>query len=75
MFLSAIPFLVEPIEEHFGRQSESDIVCGALRCLSGNVEVSKLAGGSSEDTMNAASNAPGKKQKKASSGYTMKEVD
>ena len=59
-------------EVHFERQSESDIVCGALRCLSGNVEVSKLAGGSSEDTMNAASNAPVKKQKKASSGYTMK---
>ena len=38
---------------------------------SGNVEVSKLAGGSSEETMNAASNAPVKKQKKASSGYTM----
>ena len=29
-----------------------------------NVEVSKLAGGSSEDTMNAASNAPVKRQKK-----------
>merc|ERR1712107_243414 len=42
--------------------------------LSGNVEVSKLAGGSYEDTMNAASTAPSKKQKKASSGYTMEEV-
>ena len=41
---------------------------------SGNVEVSKLAGGSSEDTMNAASNAPVKKQK-ASSGYTMKLIN
>ena len=43
--------------------------------LSGNVEVSKLAGESYEDTMSAASNAPAKKQKKASSGHTMKEVD
>ena len=34
--------------------------------LSGNVEVSKLAGGSYEDTMNAASTAQAKKQKKAS---------
>ena len=42
---------------------------------SGNVEVSKLAGGSAEDTMNAASNAPSKKQKKASSGYTMKLIN
>ena len=42
--------------------------------LSGNVEVSKLAGGSYEDTMNAASTAQAKKQKKASSGYTMEEV-
>ena len=42
--------------------------------LSGNVEVSKLAGGSYEDTVNAASIAPAKKQKKASSGYTMEEV-
>merc|ERR1719284_1906775 len=37
--------------------------------LSGNVEVSKLAGGSYEDTMNAASTAPAK-----SAGYTMEEV-
>ena len=43
--------------------------------LSGNVEVSKLAGGSYEDTMNAASNAPVKKQKKASSGCTMKFIN
>ena len=43
--------------------------------LSGNVEMSKLAGGSYEETMNAASNAPAEKQKKASSGYTMKEVE
>ena len=43
--------------------------------LSGNVEMSKLAGGSYEDTMNATSNAPAKKQKNASSGYTMKEVE
>ena len=43
--------------------------------LSGNVEMSKLASGSYEDTMNAASNAPVKKQKKASSGYTIKEVE
>ena len=42
--------------------------------LSGNVEVSKLAGGSYEDTMNSSSEAPGKKRKKASSGYTMDEV-
>ena len=42
--------------------------------LSWNVEVSKLAGGSYEDTMNAASTAPAKKQEKASSGYTMEEV-
>ena len=42
--------------------------------LSGNGEVSKLAGGSYEHTMNAASAAPAKKQEKASSGYTMEEV-
>ena len=42
--------------------------------LTGNVEVSKLFGGSYEDTMNAASTAPAKKQEKASSGYTMEEV-
>jgi len=42
--------------------------------LSGKVEVSKLAGESYDDMMNAASNAPAKKQKKASSGYTMEEV-
>ena len=42
---------------------------------SGNVEVSKVVGGSSEDTMNAASNAPVKKQKKACSGYTMKLIN
>ena len=42
--------------------------------FSGNVEVSKLAGGSYEDTMNATSTAPDKKQEKASSGNTMEEV-
>ena len=42
--------------------------------LSWNVELSKLAGGSYEDTMNAASTALAKKQEKASSGYTMEEV-
>ena len=42
--------------------------------LSGNVEASKLAGGSYEDTMNSSSEAPVKKQKKASSGFTMDEV-
>ena len=42
--------------------------------LSGNGEVSKLAGGSYEHTMNAASAAPAKKQEKASSDYTMEEV-
>ena len=42
--------------------------------LSGNEEVSKLAGGSYEHTMNAASAAPAKKQEKASSGYTMEAV-
>merc|ERR1712136_386970 len=42
--------------------------------LSGNVEASKLAGGSYEDTMNSSSEAAVKKQKKASSGFTMDEV-
>merc|ERR1712107_416946 len=42
--------------------------------LSGNVEASKLAGGSYEETMNSSSEAAVKKQKKASSGFTMEEV-
>ena len=35
----------------------------------------KLAGGSDEDTMNASSRVPAKKDKKASCGFTMDEVD
>ena len=42
--------------------------------ISGNGEVSKLAGGSYVHTMKAASAAPAKKQEKASSGYKMEEV-
>ena len=42
--------------------------------LSGNVEGSKLVGGSHEETANAASKAPDKKEKKASHGFSMQEA-
>ena len=45
--------------------------CIVRRTLSSNVEGSKLAGGSYEDTMNASSGVPAKKEKKASCGFTM----
>ena len=42
--------------------------------LSGNVEGSKLVGGSHEETANATSKAPDKKEKKASHGFSMQEA-
>ena len=49
--------------------------CTVRSTLSGNVEGYKLAGGSYEDTMNASSRVPAKKEKKASCGFIMDEVD
>ena len=49
--------------------------CTVRSTLSCDVEGSKLAGGSYEDTMNAFSRVPAKKEKKASCGFTRDEVD
>ena len=49
--------------------------CTVRSTHSGNVEGYKLAGGSYEDTMNASFRVPAKKEKKASCGLTMDEVD
>ena len=49
--------------------------CTVRSTLSCDVEGSKLAGGSYEDTMNASSRVPAKKEKKASCGFTRDGVD
>ena len=49
--------------------------CTVRSTLSGNMEGSKMAGGSYEDTMNAPSRVPAKKEKEAPYGFIMDEVD
>ena len=49
--------------------------CTVRSTLSGNMEGSKVAWGSYEDTMNAPSRVPAKKEKEVPCGFTMDEVD